>query len=731
MADSSQDPLDSAAEAAAAAGGNQAETLPPATLPSAAGLSEVKVQNAVAFLSHPKVKSASVESKRSFLEGKGLNAAEIDEGFRRVPEAITGGVGAGAQTVPTKPFPVGGSATTLNALQPGQAAYPQQIVVHQPPPVPQPQPIRWTQVVVGAGALLAGAYAVKQYVIPFTSQAYERWAGKPLFGQSAAEKAAEARTAELIAKAIQAQTSELRSAVDSLKEMVKGLDRAPAPGLHSDTLSLSDLRSELRTFATSLSEFGSTGANTTSSSSSDVKALQEELRQLKAMVADSSHRPRQPPDSHAVQGGHGASRAGAQHKWGSSYGEQESPSSFNGDPGHASSNGGVGDARPGAPAVGAMPASTPSTPPPHPASYMEVLDMLERGETPPNVRKDINDKPPNPNLAPPAAKLKPRPKPWEIANGHVAQSGEPAAASTAQNGPIPRSPFKPGSVSYAASGSSFSGGPNGLPGSSGYPLPNSSSLPGSDGYPFEASGPVAHTTSSQSGLANHRTNGATSALVAEPVEGGDAPGGTASQAGTRPEASASAAPAKTGYLGALMKGRAEALSALRSGSSHQDAQGPDSAMVNESGSLSEAPKPWVPPAAPTPSLPTRRHSPKAGAGGPNAGTSDQPAVAAADGIQNGNVAAEGSLQKPEGSMYSNHEGDGSGSSEAKSMPHLTHEQEASSPNKVTNGISVSKSDVQSYSLEDSFHDGSFSDGASSPTHPLPAANQDAAADSQH
>ena len=59
------------------------------------------------------------------------------------------------------------------------------------------------QVVVGAGALLAGAYIVKQYVVPLTSQAYERWAGKPLLGQSAAEKAAEARTAELIANAIQ------------------------------------------------------------------------------------------------------------------------------------------------------------------------------------------------------------------------------------------------------------------------------------------------------------------------------------------------------------------------------------------------------------------------------------------------------------------------------------------------------------------------------------------------
>lgn len=67
MTDSSQQTLDTAAEAAAAAGGNQAEALPPAALPSAAGLSEAKVQNAVAFLSHPKVGYNTQTS--SYLQG--------------------------------------------------------------------------------------------------------------------------------------------------------------------------------------------------------------------------------------------------------------------------------------------------------------------------------------------------------------------------------------------------------------------------------------------------------------------------------------------------------------------------------------------------------------------------------------------------------------------------------------------------------------------------------------
>lgn len=48
-------------------------------------LREEQVQNAVKFLSHPKVKGSPVIYRRSFLEKKGLTKEEIDEAFRRVP----------------------------------------------------------------------------------------------------------------------------------------------------------------------------------------------------------------------------------------------------------------------------------------------------------------------------------------------------------------------------------------------------------------------------------------------------------------------------------------------------------------------------------------------------------------------------------------------------------------------------------------------------------------------
>ncbi|KAL3343027.1 hypothetical protein AABB24_026865 [Solanum stoloniferum] len=47
---------------------------------------EEQVENAVKFLSHPRVRGSPVMYRRSFLERKGLTKEEIDEAFRRVPD---------------------------------------------------------------------------------------------------------------------------------------------------------------------------------------------------------------------------------------------------------------------------------------------------------------------------------------------------------------------------------------------------------------------------------------------------------------------------------------------------------------------------------------------------------------------------------------------------------------------------------------------------------------------
>ncbi|CAH9115554.1 unnamed protein product [Cuscuta europaea] len=58
------------------------------------------------------------------------------------------------------------------------------------------------------------------------------------------------------------------------------------------------------------------------------------------------------------------------------------------------------------------PASVETSGPPHPKSYMEIMEMVKRGEKPPNIR-DINDQPPNPYQPVPEPALALKPKPWE------------------------------------------------------------------------------------------------------------------------------------------------------------------------------------------------------------------------------------------------------------------------------------------------------------------------------
>lgn len=51
-------------------------------------LRDDQVAQAVSFLTHPKVIGSSPAQKRSFLEGKGLTAAEIQEAFNRAPQGV-------------------------------------------------------------------------------------------------------------------------------------------------------------------------------------------------------------------------------------------------------------------------------------------------------------------------------------------------------------------------------------------------------------------------------------------------------------------------------------------------------------------------------------------------------------------------------------------------------------------------------------------------------------------
>lgn len=57
----------------------------PSVFKNSEPLREDQIQNAIKFLSHPRVRGSPVIHRRSFLEKKGLTKEEIDEAFRRVP----------------------------------------------------------------------------------------------------------------------------------------------------------------------------------------------------------------------------------------------------------------------------------------------------------------------------------------------------------------------------------------------------------------------------------------------------------------------------------------------------------------------------------------------------------------------------------------------------------------------------------------------------------------------
>ncbi|KAF8657073.1 hypothetical protein HU200_060411 [Digitaria exilis] len=126
------------------------------------------IQNAVTFLSHPKVKGSPVFHRRFFLEKKGLTNEEIDEAFRRVPDPNPNGADAAAA----------GSQKAHNhnqsaALQPYTEAQRQAATgsVTARPIAPHTKAqFSWVNTLLGAGLFLglgaSAAITLKKFFIP-------------------------------------------------------------------------------------------------------------------------------------------------------------------------------------------------------------------------------------------------------------------------------------------------------------------------------------------------------------------------------------------------------------------------------------------------------------------------------------------------------------------------------------------------------------------------------------
>nr|CAB3464215.1 unnamed protein product [Digitaria exilis] len=157
----SPNPAAAAADADPGAGAEKLEFDAPAQ-----PMREDYVQNAVKFLSHPKVKGHPVVYRRSFLEKKGLTAQEIDEAFRRVPDPQPGHTTATAsqpqqQANSQNQYTGVQTYAPVQSVQPGTAG----------PVVVRTQPrFSWYQAFLAAGLLLgfgaSAAVFIKKLFLP-------------------------------------------------------------------------------------------------------------------------------------------------------------------------------------------------------------------------------------------------------------------------------------------------------------------------------------------------------------------------------------------------------------------------------------------------------------------------------------------------------------------------------------------------------------------------------------
>ncbi|XP_025819414.1 peroxisomal membrane protein PEX14-like isoform X4 [Panicum hallii] len=110
------------------------------------------IQNAVKFLSHPKVKGSPVFHRRSFLEKKGLTNEEIDEAFRRVPDPKPNGTETASAGSQQEPQAATGSITAGTIAPHTKAQF------------------SWLNTLLGAGLFLglgaSAAITLKKWFIP-------------------------------------------------------------------------------------------------------------------------------------------------------------------------------------------------------------------------------------------------------------------------------------------------------------------------------------------------------------------------------------------------------------------------------------------------------------------------------------------------------------------------------------------------------------------------------------
>ncbi|EEF52002.1 peroxisomal membrane protein PEX14 [Ricinus communis] len=370
---------------------------PPSVFVNSEPMREDQVQNAVKFLSHPKVRGSPVMYRRSFLERKGLTKEEIDEAFRRVPDpspsAQATSTSQEAQLNSTSNIQ---PASQTQALQPAAAAPTGAI---SSAGTLMRTRFHWYHAVFAVGVLAASgagtAVLIKNCIVP----RFKSWIRKVVFEEEDPVKKTNAKPslAEEAAAAAKAAAAAAADVAKASQEMLNSKNEEKR--YFGEFMNLLDLQvQEMKSMSTAIHKLE--GQNNNLGRTSLVN--QEDY------TLSVGNHPKQTYVNGKVESDSRAVRS-------------SSP-----------------------------PTAAEPTVAPHPKSYMEIMAMVQRGERPPNIR-DVNDQPPNPNQKISNPNIAPRTKPWE--SGQFQSSPSPVLQSQA-NGEGSDSKAQDNGVTYQFDGES-------------------------------------------------------------------------------------------------------------------------------------------------------------------------------------------------------------------------------------------------------------------------------------
>ncbi|XP_072968414.1 peroxisomal membrane protein PEX14-like isoform X2 [Typha angustifolia] len=340
---------------------------------------EEQVQNAVKFLSHPKVRDSPVIYRRSFLDKKGLTKEEIDEAFRRVPDPPSNATNAGATT---KNQDI--QARSSMVLEPQVTAQIQQSATVPPSalsvaPSLQQSRFRWSRAFLSVGILSASvagtAFLFKSMII----HRLKAWIQKVVEEEGALKKNDKSRqsSADAAAKAAKEAASAVAVVVKVAQELLNAKNE------------------EKRYFEALLSV---------------IKSQVEEMKLMGSSIRalENSRETKPPQETRGEEYIQSKSWNTTTNSWGVPQVSQPNSTlsstrlvkvnDTNSKDSHSVR-------------TSSAPASMEPIMAPYSKSCMEIIEMVQRGEKPPNIRV-IDDMPPDPNQPIRKPLLAPKPKVW-------------------------------------------------------------------------------------------------------------------------------------------------------------------------------------------------------------------------------------------------------------------------------------------------------------------------------